>query len=569
MVGIARRSRRATWCALFVSSALVAVACGGDDDGDGAAAVPEGGIATGVEEDLGDPVRGGSITVALEAETNSWLPSESQPAASGYNVLYAIFDPLVARAEDGTVQPYLAESIEPNDEVDEWTLRLREGIRFHDGTTLDAELLKRNFDDYLTAPGTVTAGQLDEVVELRVDDERTVTYVLEAPNAAFPDTLTLTPGLPFSVEAAEAAGDDAGSQPVGTGPFVFERWSRDDRLVVKRNPDYWRDGLPYLDEIVFRPIPDEESRAASIRTGDVDAMITLRGSSIKEVMDADGVTAHVRTGNETGATIFNVLEPPVDDVRVRQAFRRAVDQDDVAAVLGDDGLVDHTTQWVSSDSAWWSQRVADAAPPYDPEEAKELIDEYVNDPDRSDGKAVGEPVELTFNCPPDASLVALAEMIQASLQAIDVRVRLNQVEQATHIANAIGGPETDPPFRGDFQANCWRLGDERDPAAALTSAFDDPLTTPTNFTNFSLPELDELLEQLRTTPEFEDRYAVMEEIGLLIHEHAPVGFGVGTATAVAVRDEVKNVTRPTLPDGDPGIGPVQAIARWREVWVEP
>jgi peptide/nickel transport system substrate-binding protein len=562
---IRRPGGRVGWALL--AGAVVLAGCGGNGGGN------DGGAAdtTTTTEQLGEPIEGGTLTIGLEAESTSWLPSQAQWAAGGYAVAHAIYDPLMQRDEDGELQPYLAESVEPNDDLSEWTVTLRPGITFHDGTDLTADVMKAIFDEYLTVPPSVLTGVL-EGVSMEVVDELTFTYVLPEPNSAFPDVLQYTAGMPFSIEAAREAGDDAGSNPVGTGAFVFESWTTDDRLVVTKNEDYWREGLPYLDRITFRPIPDEESRVSSLFAGEVDAIQSLRGANIKQVIDAEdsGFVAHLFLGNTSGASIMNTLEPPFDDVRVRRAFAMASDPEDVAAVLGDDGLVDETTQFFSTDSPWWSQRVADAYPGHDPEGAREVLQEYIDDPDRSDGQPVGTPPRFVYNCLPDASLIEVAQLIQQDANAVGFRVDLRQVEQATHIANAIGGADTDPPYRGDYVVNCWRIGGEDDPYFTLAegpTSFGEG-NPQANFTNFSDPRLTQLFEDLRTTAEFEDRYEIVEEIGILINENVPISFGVGTPMMVGVKDSVKNVRGWTLPDGTTGNGIPGAVPRLREVWIE-
>jgi peptide/nickel transport system substrate-binding protein len=165
------------------------------------------------------------------------------------------------RDEDGELQPYLAASLEANEDLTQYTLTLREGVTFHDGTPLNAEAIKSNFDNHLKADGSAAAGALRDVDSVTVVDDLTLTYDLNRANAAFPDLLTGSIGWPFSPTAAEQLGEDFGSQPVGTGPFVFERYARDDAFVLVRNEDYWQEGLPYLDRITFRPSPTR--RAAS------------------------------------------------------------------------------------------------------------------------------------------------------------------------------------------------------------------------------------------------------------------------------------------------------------------
>src|SRR5690606_19388640 len=123
------------------------------------------------------------------------------------NVARSVYDPIAARGADGTTYPYLAESIESNEELTEWTITLRPDISFHDGTPLNAEAIKHNFDTVLTSAESNVAGNLSQVVELRVDDELTYTYVLEEPNVAFPDLLVGAIGWPFSPTAYDANPD--------------------------------------------------------------------------------------------------------------------------------------------------------------------------------------------------------------------------------------------------------------------------------------------------------------------------------------------------------------------------
>ncbi len=195
------------WVVVIVM-AMVAAACGDDDSGDAGAPDTGDDTTTTTEAvDDGEPQPGGSITVGLEAETNSWMPGQGNFSNPGINVALAIYDPLLRRDDSGEPTPYLTESIEANDELDEWTLTLREGVQFHDGTPLNAEALKTIFDTYIAVEGSNLAGQVAEVESLDVVDELTVVYRLAQPNDAFDDVLTGAVGWPFSPTAAAAAGD--------------------------------------------------------------------------------------------------------------------------------------------------------------------------------------------------------------------------------------------------------------------------------------------------------------------------------------------------------------------------
>ena len=537
----------------FIAVGLVAAGCGGGDDDEAGT----DGEATGATSDIseqGDPVDGGSITVGLEAETNSWLPGNGSFSNAGTSVAYAIYDPLMRRDADGEMKPYLAESVEPNADLTEWTLKLRPDITFHDGTPLNAQALKTVFDDYLKAPGTNTAGALTDV-EMAIVDDLTITYQLPNPDSAWPDQLGLSIGWPFSPTAAAAAGPDAGAKPVGTGPFVFDSWERDNRLVVKKNPNYWQEGLPHLDEIVFRPIPDEDTRISSLTSGDIDVLQTLRQSSGVRVRDLEGVDSYEQLGNTTGVNIFNTTTAPLDDVRVREALARAVDQEQIIEIQGGSGVVPPATQIFNQDDPYWSEEVADAWVTYDPEAARELMDEYVNDPGRSDGRAPGEPVAFRYDCPPDPSLVDMAQLYQSFWGEVGADVELRQVEQATHIDEAIAG---------DFQAKCFRAGLDRDPLPTLRDAFGSESAI--NFTNFTDPSIEENLDALGATADLAERQALVEEISMTVNENFPMTYHGSTLSVLGTREAVKGLDSWTFPDGTEGSGVPGATSMWGFVW---
>ncbi len=551
------RLTRGPWRRTLASVGLVGLllgsaACGGGDSDEG------GNASEGTREDIseqGDPVEGGSIEVGLEAETNSWLPGEGSFGNPGTTVAFALYDPLMKRTEDGEVKPYLAESMEPNDDFTTWTLTLRPDVQFHDGTPLNGEALKVNFDEYLTAPGSNVASTLAEVTSLEVVDELTVEYRLAATNAAFPDILTQAPGWPFSPTAAAQFGEDAGSNPVGTGPFQFVSWQRDSRLTVEKNENYWQDGLPYLDEIVFRPIPDEDTRLASLESGDVQAMQTLRQSTIARARDVSGVDNYEYLGNNAGGSLINTSRPPFDDVRVRQALAHAIDQEALIEILGGTGMTPPATQYFSPDSPYYSEEAEEAFPDFDPERAQELYDEYINDPARSDGQPAGTDLSFTYNCPPDPSLNELSQLYQSFWGNLGMDVSLRAVEQAAHIQNAIAR---------DYDVQCFRFSEEADPYFILDEAF---TPGPLNFTVYQSPEIDTALETLRTTTDLDERKEAVAAASLNISENVPNLFTGYTLTDVAVREEVKNVGGWEFPDGTMGDGVPGATTMWGFVWL--
>lgn len=581
-----KRSRSTWWRVLAALAAmgLLAAACG-DDDGGGTedtsgGEIGPGGDDPGEEADAPRPQYGGTVTVGLEAETNTWTPGPIQAAAPGLAVTSAVYDPLVALNADGEFEPFLAADLQPNDDLSEWTLTLRPDVVFHDGTPLDAAAIVWNFEELHFGDDDQTQGTLIQagVEGIEEVDPMTVVYRLNGPNAAFPDLLRGEAGWPVSPTAYQADPENFGDKPVGTGPFVFQSWAREDRIVLTRNEDYWRedaDGnqLPYLDEVIFRPIPDEDARVASLAAGDLQVMHTLRGSNVKQVLqlvDDGGFRASQYVGNESGSAILNVLEPPLDDLRVRTALALAGDSYAVQEVLGDDGLTEPSTGFFSVDSPWYSEVAAAAYPAAegrDIEEASRLIEEYRNDPERSDGQPPGSDVTVTYNCPPDPSLIAVSQLQQSLWGDAGVTVELGQVEQAQHITNAVGNADTEPPFRGNFVINCWRAGGGTgDPLTALQSFFGEVTTTPGNFTNYTNPEIDEQLDILRTNADFATRYAAVERIGVISAEEVPILWSSPTPTVVGYVANLHGLEEWTLPSGSLGTGTSSAIPRLFEAF---
>lgn len=579
------RRGRARPVAVLVVGGLVAAACGGGGgSGSGADeaedAVEEGdaggeegatsttdvldnprwaNVISGPEATDEEPVQGGSIVVALDSEADTYLPSAYRCCRANFNVAYAIYDPLVARDQDGEIRPYLAESLEPNADFTEWALTLRPGVRFHDGLLLDAQVLKRIWDDHV-AEGPITSASSQFVERLDVVDELTVNYVMTRPDPAFPDLLALPLGWPFSPDAADRLGDAYDEQPVGTGPFKFVSWQRDGDLVVERNDDYWQEGRPPLDKITFRPIPDETTRAASLASGDVDAVQSSQQLSAfaAEVADIDGVQVALGLGNTGGGVLFNTTAPPMDDLRVRQALAHAVDQQALIEVAAGEAaaLVEARTQFYPEDSPFYSQTVADEWLGHDPERAKELYDAYVNDPERSDGKPRGEPISLTLNTLSIPSSTELGTAYEGFYEAVGFDVTVQPLDQ---------GEALSARLERSYQAQIHRLADNRSPLAEFEFNFGD---VPTNWTGFNDDAVADLIQRLRTAGDLDQQVALTEEFGLYLAEQVPWQWTGSDLPLVAAKDRVRGLRDWTFPDGTLGNGVLSGVAFWGQAWFD-
>ncbi len=350
-----------------------------------------------------------------------------------------------------------------------------------------------------------------------------------------------------------------------------------------RNENYWRmdaegNALPYLDSIIFKPIPDEGTRLDAVTSGTNNAFQTLRQGTIRDARAVgDSITMIEHQGSNTGGGMFNVAVAPFDDLRVRMGLTLMNDQSAVIEALGGTGISLPSTQWFSPDSPWWSQKAADAWPTFDFEAGKAMLQEYVDDAERSDGKAAGEPIDVELSCPPDPTLIAAMQVLEQVWSGSELaNVTLTNFDQQTHINNALGA---DNGFIGVHQAHCWRWSSEDDPSISLNPFLAPPtaeiaeaagipgVVSPSNFSNWFDAEAFTAANEAIATDDFEARKALYETINLRLAAEVPVWYSGSTATAIGTSPDVRGLTSWTLPSGDLGIGFVGGEGRWTQVYM--
>ena len=587
-----RQRRLVTALAVPLVFAFVAASCGSDDSSSDSTTASDGTEATTEETtDAGDgeetadtsptkadgevdttvvaetetPVYGGSLSMGLEAEANGFRPWEDGCAEPCINIARTFFDVLIQQNGDGEYEGFVAESIEPNEDFTVWTMTLRPDITFHNGVPLTAQTIADMFAIQQT--GAISSGQIatNAIASVEAVDDLTVVYTLTTPNSAFPAALN-TVALGYVFEPAAALADPVGfsTAPVGTGPFVMESRDIDNETVVVRNENYWRtddDGnqLPYLDSVSFRPIPDEGTRLDALISGTVNLMETRRQGTIRDARAESGISLYEFQGNSTGGGMFNTAVAPFDDVRVRLGLNKMNDQERVIEALGGTGISLPVTQWFSADSPWWTQAAADAYPTFDFEGGAALLQEYIDDPARSDGKAPGEKIDVELSCPPDPTLIAAMQVLEQVWSGSElVNVTLTQFDQATHINIAISD---------EHKAHCWRWGAEGDPSAPINPFLTDPAESISNFPNWYDPEAFGWAMEAIQTDDFETRKDLYSKIMVRINEQAPVWYSGGTATLIATDEDIRGVNNWTLPSGDLGNGTPGALTFFTEIFV--
>jgi len=495
---------------------------------------------TTTEEAAPEPESGGTLTIAVEADSTGYNPTTDAWGRAGHQVAHAIFDPLAAIDAEGKVVPYLAESITANDDATVWTITLRSGITFHNGEPLTAEAVKVNFDAVLASPQY--KAQLALVSTMTVVDDLNLEIQMSAPWGAFPQALVGDVGTQIGYIAAPATlADPAGGRaPIGTGPFTFVEWVPDDHLTVARNDDYWQ-GAPYLDEVVFKPIPDSTSRKAAFDAGDVDLYYTAVSGEIVDYQADAGKTVVVGAPSEPDMIMFNTSVAPLDDVRVRRALAMAVDVPRIFDFLDATGVKQPLDSPYPSTSFW---HVDSEYPDFDPAEAARLIEEY---------EAEVGPVEFDFSGNQDPFLVSLQELYQSMWVEVGADVNIVSKAQSENISDVVGG---------SYQVIMWGGQGGGDPDRDYDYFHSGGL----NFTRYNSPEIDAALEAGRALSDPEARkaqYAILQEA---FGRDVPYIWTGTNQFAVITPTDVIGIADFTLPDDTPGTPVVSGMFFLKDVW---
>lgn len=499
--------RRIRWLlGLLMALSMIAAACGdsddtnaggdaGDDPTDDAGDDPTD--DTGNGDDAGEPQQGGEIRFAATGETASLDPLDHGRASTTSFPMHMFYDSLMEITPEGEVVPFLAESLEPNDDLTSWTLTLRPDVTFHDDTPLDADAVIFNVNRFVEDETSNQYG-IAQIESMEAVDELTVRFDLTEPFGAFPVVLALSPGFPVSPTAVEEMGQEqfALEGAIGTGPFVLTDRRIDSETVGERNPDYWQDGQPYLDRFVFQPITDAQTRYASVQAGDVDISQSNVPRQLAEAIEDDSLDEAIFRGNGGPNIRFNLREAPVDDVRVRQAMAHAINRDALDEVLYNGTMV-HTCGPYEESSIWHAETECHD---YDPDRARELLAEYEED--------TGNEVAINFLCATNAGLPEQTELLHNFWTEVGIDVTIDQVEPLTQLERI----RADPP---QFQVACWFGDFNVDPDERLRIFFHSEGET-AQADGYSNPVVDEAFEAGRATADFDERYEqyaiVQEEI---------------------------------------------------------
>lgn len=445
-------------------------------------------------------MQGGDLTVGTSGELVSFDPAKISGFGTLVHPLLAVYDTLLRLNADGTVRPNMAASMKPSTDFTMWTMQLNAGIRFSDGSVLDAAAVKANIDRHLDkSVKSQSASLLAGVTEMTIEDPTTITFHLSSPDVAFDSLFTLQPGL-IAAPSTLVAGYDLDSKPIGAGPFVLQSWQRDSEMKLSRNTDYWQSGLPYLDTLTFRPVPDTLTRVSSLKSGDIQLSSFIDQTSIDSATDDKDLVVDAEYGNGGDVLFLNSRSGPLSDLRVRTALAQGLDLDAMNQVLFG-GKMNVANGPFTTDSPYY---VADNGyPTFDVSAAKAAIDAYQSET----GQKVS--LELAVNNVPDR--IQLAQLLQSMWQAIDVEITITPLDPAEVSARFSSA---------NFQIAVRNIPTFTEPEPLLSRWFYG--SSPLNFSGLVSPQLDAAFDSGRTSSDSADRVSAYQEVSRQLATTLPV-----------------------------------------------
>ena len=498
-----------------------------------------------VESGMSDnpkPQRGGQLVYGLEAETHGrfCLP-EAQLAASGLQIVRAIYDPLTIPDADGDYVPYLAKSINHDPSFKIWTITLRAKVTFHDGSNLDATVVKNNLDAYRgTYPARsplLFTSVFKNIDTISVVNEYTVEVTTKTPWVAFPAALYSSGRLAIMAQAQlDASPQDCATKPIGTGPFSFVSWIRNQSLKAKRNPAYWQnapDGkpFPYLDAVDFRPMVNSDARLSALEQGDINMLHTSAAADMADNLPRlrdDGainlLVSDERT--ETSYLMLNSENEQLGNQEVRLAIAQAINRDALNE-QANNGFATLADQPFAPEVLGYLDRPG--APEFDLAAAKRVVAKM---------KAAGRNTEFRLLTATEPGSVRMAVAAKQMLEAAGFTIVVETESEEKVTARAADGDF-------DIVALHGQPGD--DPDSNYTWWYGNQ--NPFNFGRFDDPIINANLDKGRTTGDREIRKEAYEAVNEQFAKKAYNVYLWFAPWAVAEAPNVHGILGPPLPDG--------------------
>ena len=445
-----------------------------------------------------------SIAVSIQTDIVTFDPANGTHG-SDIPILYTMYDRLFDfNPEDMTLRPMLATEWSWSDDQKTLVIKLREGVKFHDGSELNADAVKASLD-YFMASGTNL--DLSQVAEVNVTGPYEVSVTSKVVNSSLPGLLAERAGMILSPKNIELHGKDGyGQHPVGTGPYKLKNHTVGTSIVVERFDDYWNPADQHLDEIEFRIIKNATSAVSAVMTGQLDYVATVDPVNIPALERNPNVRISIEPMLGFGIFHVNPGLAPLDDKRVRQAFSLAIDRQVLAKAVY--GVVETKSNvlpvpqgyWPSTDSIQQNYK-------YDPEKAKALLAEAGH----PNGVTVPVCVNANENMPQPA--LKVMDIITPQLAAGGITLDVKQVANTAACVDLFVNQKVVPAFLVGWSGR---------PDPAITY---DQMLASTSYYNASKTvhgNADELLAELKSTFDQEAQKAIYDKLNEVYVDSLPM-----------------------------------------------
>ena len=459
----------------------------------------------------------GTLVVGLVAEPTSLDPGQLTDINS-MKLLGAMYDTLVRfKPNSFDLAPSLATAWDISGDLMTYTFKLRQGVKFHDGTDFNADAVKFTYDRLLdpnspyadTGPFPFAPGYYGSIAQTNVLDPYTVQFQLKRQDAALINAFTLNTGRIVSPAAVQKYRKDFAQNPVGTGPFKFVSWDHDVRIALAANQDYW-DGAPSLSQMVFRPLADEQTRITEFLAGGVDLIFDVPPDNIEQVQSMPNATFLAQPGPHVWWVTLNTKRPPFDNPLVRQAVNFAVNKDaltqDILKGTGSPsvGPIPPAITWAYTDQV--------TTYPYNPGQAQALLQQA----------GVALPLNLTFWVTESGSGMqspkTMGTAIQADLAAVGINAQIQTFEWGAYLNKYGAGLGSD----ADMAELSWMF-DSGDPAHMLPNNLYGPSCSPKGFNGgcYQNNQADQLMDDALKINDRDGRGAIYRQVQSIVAADAP------------------------------------------------
>ena len=472
--------------------------------------------------ETGEQTAGGTLTFGSYSFPNSLDPTVTLTAGSnGGTEMSAIYDALVrSDPEQQEFVPQLAESLTSNEDFTQFSIGLREGTRFSDGSTLDAAAVKWSIDRYVDARADVAQEWIDVVESVETPDPATVVFTLKHAWDNFPVLLTMGPGMIVS-ETAEAGGEFT---PIGAGPFTLAKFAPQEEILMAANPNYVA-GPPHLEKLRFVPTAGASGTYESLRSGQLDMGFIMRDESVIRDAQSAGYSGYLAmAGLGTMALINHRDGRPGADLRIRKAIALGVDPETIKQ-RANNGLGTASSEILPPTSPWYD---GVEGLRFDPHAAKQYLEE---------AKADGFDGKLTYVTTTEPSAQEAALATQASLNAIGFNVT---IDHASSTADLVRRLFVEHDF--DVTRTAMPLIDEA-PYMRLFSLFGSQ--SHSNSGGYSDPAMDKLLIDVQAADTLEAKTAALGAVQEHFNETVPAALWGPTKIFVLWDGDVHGVKRST------------------------